>query len=384
MSEALGILRAGVHVPRLRLARARIAEAMSWTRPDAERAPSGTRAIANWDEDALTLAVEAARGCLGQAGAGSASGSSPARAGAAVEAPARIVFSSTTAPFADRDNAVLIATALDLPEATRTSNVGSTQRAATGALVAELESGARLRSLVVASDLRLARPGSAQDMSYGDAAAALLVGPAGTGSLASILAAHSIADDFVDHYRMSGQRFDYALEERWIRDEGLSTLVPRAVAALLDGAGVRPADIRHLALPLPEHTARRVDALCGLEKARRDTRVAEHCGDAGAAAPLLALIAALEHAQRGEHVLLLGIGQGVDALLLRVEDGVQGFDVLTRALAAGREERSYTRYLAHRGLLEVDFGMRAERDQRTAHSVAWRKREQLGAFRGGR
>jgi uncharacterized OB-fold protein len=42
------------------------------------------------------------------------------------------------------------------------------------------------------------------------------------------------------------------------------------------------------------------------------------------------------------------------------------------------------RYLSHRALLDVDFGMRAERDQRTAHSVAYRKRDALAAFKGGR
>lgn len=368
MSAALGILRCGVHLPRLRLPRARIAEAMAWTRPAANGAPAGTRAVGNWDEDALTLAVEGARACL---------------EGASVM-PEQVVVCSTTAPFADRDDAVLLAAALDLPEATRTLNASGSQRAASSALIAQLEAPGRSGSLVVASEMRLARPGSAQEMLYGDGAAALLLGPASATGLATAFASHSLADDFVDHYRMSGQRFDYALEERWIRDEGLLKLVPRAVAGVLAAAGVRAEDVRHLALPLPESAARRVAELCHLEHARRDTRLLEHCGDAGTALPLLMLVAALEHAAPGELVLLVGIGQGVDAALLRAEAGVRGLDALTRALAAGREETSYVRHLSHRGLIDVDFGMRAERDQRTAHTVAWRKRDVLTAFRGGR
>jgi uncharacterized OB-fold protein len=35
-------------------------------------------------------------------------------------------------------------------------------------------------------------------------------------------------------------------------------------------------------------------------------------------------------------------------------------------------------------LIDIDFGMRAERDQRTAHTVAYRKRGALSAFKGGR
>jgi 3-hydroxy-3-methylglutaryl CoA synthase/uncharacterized OB-fold protein len=365
----LAILRAGVHVPRLRLPRARIAEAMAWIRPAGEKHPAGTRAIANWDEDALTLAVEAARDCVETSAL----------------PPQRVTLCSTTAPFADRDDATLLAAALDLPEAIGTLNAAGSLRAATSALLGTpTASPGGAPALLVASDLRLTRPGSAQEQSYGDAAAALLLGPSHPSALATLIGAHSLADDFVDHYRMSGQRFDYALEERWARDEYLSKLVPRAVAALLSAAGVSPGEIAHLALPLTESTARRVAALSGLEKARRDTRVLEHIGEAGAAAPLLALIATLEHAQPGELLLAAGLGQGVDALLLRAEAGVRGFSPLARALAAGRAETSYVRYLSHRGLLEVDFGMRAERDQRSAHTVAWRKRESLSAFRGGR
>jgi len=82
---------------------------------------------------------------------------------------------------------------------------------------------------------------------------------------------------------------------------------------------------------------------------------------------------------------MIGIGQGVDAVLLRAEAGVrEGGPVLADALARKRDESCYVRYLSHRGLLDVDFGMRAERDQRTAHTVAYRKREALSAFKGGR
>jgi len=77
----------------------------------------------------------------------------------------------------------------------------------------------------------------------------------------------------------------------------------------------------------------------------------------------------------------VGIGQGVDALLLRAQSGAGAAEpALARSLQHRHEETSYVRYLSHRGLLDVDFGMRAERDQRTAHSVSYRKRDALNAF----
>ena len=157
----------------------------------------GFRAIANWDEDAITLAVEAARSCLG--------GSDGAPEGAK---PESLYLCSTSAPFADRDDALMVAAALDLPEDVQTLNLGSSLRAGTGGLISAAQR-ASAPTLVVASETRLARPGSAQELAYGDGAAACLVGPPSGAALASIVAARSIGSDFVDHYRMAGRLFDY-------------------------------------------------------------------------------------------------------------------------------------------------------------------------------
>jgi 3-hydroxy-3-methylglutaryl CoA synthase len=362
------ILKVGVHVPRLRLPREVIAAAMAWANPP--RGPlRGTRAICNWDEDALTLAVEAARRCA---------------LGADSRLPESLYFCSTTAPFADRDDAVMLAAALDLPESTATLNLSASLRAGTSGLINALRDGTG-STLLVASDARLTRAGSTQELTYGDAAVAVLVGAPSPAALATVLASRGSGSDFVDHYRMSGADFDYALEERWIRDEFLLKIVPQTVAQLLSQAGVSSDAVSHFVMPAGAATAKRLAAACGVPAARRGERVLTQCGDAGVALPLLMLAETLEAAQPGELILAIGLGQGVDALLLRAEAGVRDAPKdLTRALAAGREEPSYVRYLSHRHLLDVDFGMRAERDQRTAHSVAFRKRAALSAFKGGR
>jgi 3-hydroxy-3-methylglutaryl CoA synthase len=365
------VLRFGAHVPRLRLARSTIVAALSWLNPPSRATPRGARSIANWDEDALTMGVEAARACLGLA--------LPAG-----QLPDALSFCSTTAPFADRDDAVVVNAALGASESVETRNLGASLRAGTAGLI-----GAARRpdssTLIVASDARLARPGSPQDLLFGDAAAALLVGPYREGALASVLAVRSAAQDFVDHYRMSGAQFDYTLEERWVRDEFLMQLVPKVTGELLAAAGCAAAEVRHLALPATAASAKRIAEACGFAAARRDESVLAECGDAGVALPLLLLGASLEHAEPGDLIVVIGLGQGVDAVLLRAESGVGAArQALTRTLAAKRDEPSYTRYLSHRGLLDVDFGMRAERDQRTAHSVAHRRRDALTAFTGGR
>ncbi len=348
---------------------------MAWLHPPGPTRVTGSRAVANWDEDAITMAVEAARTCI----AGSGDGGAVASA-----APELLYLCSTSAPFADRDDARIVATALGLTDGAETLNLSASLRAGTGGLI----TAARRPSaptLVVASDARLTRPGSAQELSYGDGAAAVLLGPAGENALASILAVRSIGSDFVDHYRMSGVEFDYALEERWIRDESIMELVPRLIRGILSSANCESRAVRHFAMPAPESVAKRIAESAGLSAAKRDETVLAGCGDAGTAFPLMLLTAALEAAEPGDLILAVGMGQGVDAVLLRVERGMRAAPrVLSKALQRRREETSYVRYLSHRGLLKVDFGMRAERDQRTAHTVAYRKRDALGGFMGGR
>jgi hydroxymethylglutaryl-CoA synthase len=356
------------------MTRAAIAEAMAWTNPPGRAGARGTRAVANWDEDALTMAVEAARSCLRQT----------ADDPSAAPLVGSVLFCSTTAPFADRDDAGVLCAALDLAEHVETLNLGSSLRAGTSGLISAARS-PDVTSLVVAADARPTRAGSPQELTYGDGAAAILVGPSSPSALATILAARSFGSDFVDHYRMTGTDFDYALEERWTRDELLMKLVPKVVADLLSAGGHSAEAIRHFVIPTSVVTAKRIAEACGLSAARRDESVLAECGDAGSALPLLMLASALEAAKPGELLLILGIGQGVDALLLQAEAGVlNGVKALAQSLAHRREEPSYVRYLSHRGLLDVDFGMRTERDQRTAHSVAYRKRDTITGFKGGR
>ena len=370
------IVSCGAYLPRLRLPRARIAEAMGWLRPESST-PSGARSVCNWDEDALTLAVEAARECVRAAGTAPRIGS--------------VSLASTTLPFADRSNATLLAGALDLPEDVETADVAGSLRAGTTALAQAARRSDGAARLVVASDARVARPGSPQEMEFGAGAAALLVTDAANDTrqapaLASILATAHRAADFVDHYRMQGESFDYSLEERWVRDEGLLKLVPEVIGQTLCAAGIEPARIDRIVVGGSAGTASRIAKLAGLGHARLQDGLREDCGDTGTAHPLLMLAAALEEGAPGEQVLLVGFGQGVDVLLIRLAAArpAQGPRAVSSALARRRTEAHYARYLAHAGLLEVDFGMRAERDNRSAQSVAWRKHRALTAFVGGR
>ena len=60
----IGISAHGVYVPRARLNKKSIATANSWFDASLNSLAKGERAICNWDEDTITMAVEAAKNCL--------------------------------------------------------------------------------------------------------------------------------------------------------------------------------------------------------------------------------------------------------------------------------------------------------------------------------
>ena len=70
---------------------------------------------------------------------------------------------------------------------------------------------------------------AANSSQISDGAAALLCGTENV--IAKLIGHHSVSMDFVDHFRGDETDFDYGWEERWIRDEGYSKIVPPAIKA---------------------------------------------------------------------------------------------------------------------------------------------------------
>lgn len=362
------LLACGAYIPKRRLQRASVFAANGWFSPGLKGLAKGERAMGNWDEDAITMAVEAGRDCFGD---------NP-RDGIEV-----LVFASTTAPFLDRQNAVVIKEALNLDDAIRTSDAAGGQRAGLTALIDAIESGRR--TLCVAADKRLARPGSEAELNTGDAAAAFIVGE-GEAPIARVLATHSVSVDFVDHFRKQGSRFDYDWESRWIREEGYGAVARDAVVAALAKAGLAGAEIDRFLFPA---TIRGAGAGVAKSAKIRPEAVQDDLlltvGIAGTAHPPLMLAHALEQAAAGEKILVAGFGQGCDVLIVEAAGAAaahgRGVDA---ALARRRAETNYMQFLFFNNLLEMDRGMRAEQDQKTFLTAAYRNRKTVLGLVGGR
>lgn len=367
----IGITAYGAYYPRARLSKKAIAEANAWFDASLNALAKGERAICNWDEDALTMGVEAAKSCLRHTDG---------------EAPASLYFASTTFPFLDRQNSVVVSEALNLPNSIRTIDIAASQRASTSALIALLEGHRDSQSLLIASEHRKTKAGSRAEMLWGDGAASVMVGAKNV--LAEFVAAETIAVDFVDHYRGEEASFDYDWEERWIRDEGFMKIVPAAVDSLLIRANLKASDIAHFVFPTdqartPAALAKRMGIA---EKAVVDNGIAS-VGVAGTAQPILLLAGVLEKALPGDIILVTGFGQGCDALLFRATDLVnkaKPYYGLNAAIAHRQVETNYNKFLSFNNLVERDIGKRGEADKQTYLSGYNRRKDLLTGFIGGK
>jgi hydroxymethylglutaryl-CoA synthase len=370
----VGIASFGGYIPRLRLSRKAIVDANGWFNAGLRAYAKAERAICSWDEDSLTMAVDAARDAL---------------ADRPRDGFRALYLATTSAPFEDRQNAGIVAEALRLGEDLSTMDVGASQRAGTSGLIAALDAVAARGGpvLYIAAEKRRAAAASPHELLYGDGAAAFLLDR--DDGVAKFIASRSSSVDFVDHFKGKGREFDYNWEERWIRDEGYLKIVPPVLKGVLAEAKLTPGDIAHFCLPctLPR-VAQAIAKVAGFAETSLRPNLDGQCGDTGTAHPLVMLVHALQEAKPGERILVASFGQGCDALIFEATAALPAMQKARQgvlgSLSRRKEETNYSRYLAFNDLVKMERGLRAEVDKQTQLSTLYRKKEMLLALVGGK
>jgi uncharacterized OB-fold protein len=308
-----------------------------------------------------------------------------------------LYLASCTLPFAERSNAGIVGEALLLDDSIDAVDITGSPRGALSAITMALaKAPVEGSQLVLAADLRRTRAASAQELEFGDGAAALLLGSDGV--IAEYLGGGTLSVDFVDHFRVVDAEVDYAWEERWVRDEGIGKLMPRAISAALADAGLEASAVDHFIFP---STIAKLDAQlagsCGIRPDAVVDNLAAGVGDTGTAHALLMLAHTLERARPGQVILVSQFGSGAQALVFRVTAAPAARAAAAGAipafrpvkgvgawLARGVEELSYTKFLAFRQQLDLERGMRGEQDKKTALSTLYRHRRSILGFVAGR
>lgn len=363
-----GITHAGVYFPRLRIDRRSIADAHAWMNPNLRAAARGRRAFCSWDEDAVTMAVEAVRSCV------------PLAKRSDVQS---IHMASTTYPYEELSGSAVVAAASGLNRRIRSLNTAGSARAATSLLIASAiaqDNGA----LIVASDRQNPAPGGAAEMNCGAGAAAFSLGSEDVRARIIATASHSV--HFVDQFRATGRDENYMWEERWVRDEGYMTLIPPVVDEVLGKAGICIEDVGHFVFPSSIQGGAKALAKGIGFSGRVSGDFEAEIGFCGSAHGAISLVEALAHAKAGDKILMIGFGQGVDAVLFEATELCES-EALAACFKAAidrmRVTADYLRMASFYGRIALDWGPRSEKAGKAALAEQYRSSGQLDTFSAG-
>lgn len=334
-----GIVDAAAAVPHWSLARSEISKFLG------SGGGKGNRSVASYDEDAVTLAVQAGR-----------------RISASIRANITDLSFATTSPvYLERSHASIVHAALGAPRTVRSNDLAGLRSGIAG-LMAALETN-HGTSLVLSGDLRGGLAGGADEAAGGDAGAAIAIADDSTTPLlATVEASASVTAEFIDRWRTPGSLETRMWEERF--GEQQSTAVGNeALCAVLQQAGIEAGALNavlisnvHTRVPATVTKALPPEVTSALSSPTGTL------GFTGATDVLIGLVAWLESANPGDTIAVVNIADGADAIILKATAALATWSP-TRALRdqiATQASVYYARYLSWRGVLPVQPPNRPE------------------------
>ncbi len=362
----IGIKSFGAYIPVYRLSASELARAWGG------RGGRGEIAVANYDEDSITMAVEAVIDCLN---------------GMDLAIPDGLYFASTTPPYDEKLSASIVAAATDLRDELFTLDIGNSLRSGTGAIKAAcdaIKGGSAKNVLVTAADCRLAPPASDFESVFGDGAAAFLI--ADEDVAVAIEDSYSISSDFVDVWKRAEDPYIRTWEDRFILEHGYREKLGIAISALLKKTGLSAKDFAKVVYYAPDaRSHQRMIKQLKLEPEQVQAPMFDAVGNTGAAFAPMMLVAALEEAKPGDRILWANYGDGADAFVLQVTDQIEkvrGRRGIKRHLESKMQILNYEKYVRFRNL------MQGEADRRPQYisslPMIWRDRKQVLPLHGGR
>jgi len=359
----VGITSIGAYVPIYRLNREEIGK--TW----GARSLLGTKAVAGYDEDSVTMAVAATLDCM-KRGHGEVTG---------------LFLATTTAPYKEKQAAAIIASAADMPRESHTADFTNSLRSSTIALksaVDAVSNGSAENVIVTAADTRIGAVKGTLEQLLGDGAAAVMIGSKGV--IATIEGSYSISSEFTDLWRTEEDTFIRNAEGRFVDDVGYIPTMKEVISGLMGKYKLTPKDFAKLVFYAPDvrgHAG--MGKRLGFDKAQIQDPLFNQIGNTGTAAALMMLVAALEEAAPGDKILFASYSDGGDAFILQATEDisrVQSQPTLADRLAQ-KIDISYGKYLTWRNLVPVEASTLPDRPALSLPS-RWRERKTISSLYG--
>jgi hydroxymethylglutaryl-CoA synthase len=302
----IGILGYGAYLPKYRIKAEEYRKAWgNFSAPGVKE-----KSLPGYDEDIVTMAIEAAHNATNYAGI------DPSSLGT-------LYLATTSGPYVEKPLSSTLAAALVGNREVRTADFMGSTKAGSSALLAcfdRIVAEGKGVGLGVASDIPLGPIDSGTEHPFGAGSAAYVIGEGEP--IAVLEGSHSITIETLgERFRRAGELYTRDLE---LRVNFIGECLHESIGGLLGKLNLTPEKVNHVVLQQPDASKSfKAMGKFGLsEEALALGAIATHTGDTGVASCLLSLAHVLDHAQGSERIIVASYGSGSDAFSLLVQDGI--------------------------------------------------------------
>lgn len=356
----VGIKDFGLYVPYNRLEKKTVGQFYQ------TRGGNGAKAVSYYDEDSITMAMAAATNCL--------SGKDTSSLGACY-------FASTSSPYAEKQAASLVVSALDIREDLRAADFAGTLRAGSNALLSAFDFAEKGDVLVAVADCPSSLAASSEEATFGDGAAAFRIGSENL--IAEFMGSYSVSRDFGDTWRLADEKMPRTFDARYALEYGYIPYVTESIKGILNKYGLTAKQITKVVLDASsERKAASIAKACGFTPEQFQAPLLNDFGYTGTAYAPMMLASALEQSQPGDLILYVSYGEGSDALLFRTTAiskpgkgrGLEYFRTFKNSAL------SYDKYLRWREMMDFDPGRRPAPRRVSVVDYYRKRKKNLGLY----
>ena len=340
----VGITSYGIYLPWYRLKNEIIAQ--EWDK----RLPKTKKAVANFDEDSLTMGVNSGANCV----------ENSMISNHEIDA---LYFASTTMPYTEKQNSSIIATALDLKKKIRTLDISSSIKGCTSVILQgmdSIKSKSISNALIIGSDTRSAEPGSDLEPLFGDGSASVLLG--NENMIAEITAITSFSEDFLDYWKKDEDNYIKTDDIRYATSYGYIKSMSEIINDILEKTDYMYKDFSKIVLsPFSFRSQKAISKKLKIPIDILQDPLLGDIGWTGNAHPVIMLISALEESKPRDKILFASYGDGCDAMILEVTKNIkkiQQKNCLKNELTNNENLSSYTKYLSFKKLIKGQSEMK--------------------------
>ena len=336
-SIPVGIRGYGAYIPKFRIRTSEIGRI--WK---GKKGPNEFKSVAGYDEDAVTMAVEAALRAFEMADVGSLGA---------------VLVGSESPPYAVKPTATIVAEVLG-QHMTLSSDLEFACKAGTEAfqLVTGLVGSGMIHAgMAIGVDTAQGRPGD--DLEYTASCGAVAYILSSEDYIAEIEGSVSYVTDTPDFWRRQGEMYPRHLY-RFTGEPAYFHHIEGSVRRLLEELGLKPSDFNYAVFhqPNPKFPVKIGLRLGFNYEQLKPGLLNSEIGNTYAASSIMGLASILDEAKPGERILLasFGSGAGSDAVSLVVTDRIESKrpKLKVRDMLKG-EEIDYSLYLKFRGEIRV-------------------------------